>query len=384
MAGSQAQSKETRPSRYAREALSEWAKAARYSSRAVSPALKEVASSLRPRVKPGGGPGQSLRERLNPANTEKGGRLGDAADFALEKLGGPAGKAISRFAGGSRIVERLRSGEEDAGDESAGRGGESGERSGANGSSANGFHGRLPVPIQESIEVAVPVQAAYRLFTRFDEYPRFLDRVETAERITKGRVYVAASIRGRRRELIAQIVDERPNERLDWECGDEIEHSGVVSFHELAPRLTHIELTVELEPSGVVERLTRTAGLTERAIRADLHRFKAYAELFEDDEVEPAGEEEPDAEESAADADEEEGLEDEDESEAQYVDGEEYEDGDELEDEEDDDFEGQDDEEYEDEEDLEEDDFEGQDDEEYEDEEDLEEDEELEPARARR
>ena len=46
MAGSQAQSKETRPSRYAREALSEWAKAARYSSRAVSPALKSPAGTV--------------------------------------------------------------------------------------------------------------------------------------------------------------------------------------------------------------------------------------------------------------------------------------------------------------------------------------------------
>src|SRR4051794_35615452 len=341
-AGRQSQSKEKRPSEYVREALSQWAKAARYSGRALSPAIKDAATALRP----GGEEGPSLLERLDPSSTDKGGRLGDAADFVLGKVGGPAGKLVSRFSGGSRIVERMRS--RNTGDQD--NGSPASDASDTD-SGSTGFRGRLPVPIQESIEVAVPVGVAYRLFMRFEDYPRFLDRVESAERVTRGRVFVAAKIRGHRRELIVQIADERPNERVDWQCGDEIEHSGVVSFHELAPRLTHIELTVELEPSGVVERLTRSAGLTGRAIRADLHRFKAYAELFEDDEEVGEGEEELETDEVEGEADldaedfEDEGLGDEDEYEEDEVD----EDEDDVTDVED---EYEDDEDFEDEEEL--------------------------------
>jgi hypothetical protein len=82
-----------------------------------------------------------------------------------------------------------------------------------------------------------------------------------------------------------------------------------VSFHELAPRLTHIELTVELEPDGVVEKVTRATHLTERAIRSELQRFKAHAEL--DLDAEDFDEEPEDAEEEAPEAHEDDAYEDE-------------------------------------------------------------------------
>jgi len=396
VAGSQAQSKERRPSQYAQEAFAEWGKAARYAGRAVSPALRQAAKSVAGRA------GQSgdrppLGERLNPAKTEKGGRLGDVADAALSKLGGPAGTVASKFSAGSRIVERVR-----GGTRSNGSGDATGDAEGA-ASGADGFDGHVPIPIQESIEVAVPVQIAYSLFTDFESYPQFLDRVSAAKRPRKSRATFVATVRGRERELVVEIVEERPNRRLDWRCDGEIAHSGVVSFHELAPRLTHIELTVELGSDGVIGRLMRSAGLTQRAIRADLHRFKAYAELFEPADVSDVdeaaqAEDELEGEELEDEGDVEDEVEDEGdfdvEDEEELVDEEE---GD-LEDEDEDDLELEDEEEladeeegdFEDEEELEGEDVEDEGDEDFEDEEgfedeeDFEEDEELEPARAGR
>jgi uncharacterized membrane protein len=275
-------------SAHARQAIAEWRKAVRYGAAAISPLARSAARAARPAKAGGRGGGQRppLRERLNPSKTEKGGRIGNVADKLLSKMGTP-GKVASAFALGSRALERMRDGGDD---------GATADRRNAS-VADNDFGGQLPIPIQEAIEVAVPLRTAYALATRFEEYPEFIDRIGKVEDLGRGTVTFVAGVRGRQREVTVKIVDERPRERIDWEATDGVACSGVVSFHELAPRLTHIELTVELEREGVLQRLTRMAHLPERAIRADLHRFKAYAELWEEDEDFEGGEELEDEEE---------------------------------------------------------------------------------------
>jgi uncharacterized membrane protein len=245
---------ERRPSEYAREALSEWRQAIRY-----------AASAVRPGDRP------PLKQRLK-AKEQVRGRVGNAADALLSKLGAP-GKMASKLGLGSRMLKGIGGG-----------------HAGSNGRAASEGDGSwghdMPIPIQESMEVAVPVRTAYALCTRFADYSEFIDRIESVEEIDDATVAFEAKVRGVHHRIEVQIVDERPNRRIDWEGGGDFEHSGVISFHELAPSLTHIELSVDLEPQDVVQRLTRAAHLTERAIRADMHRFKAYAELWQEEESE--------------------------------------------------------------------------------------------------
>jgi len=263
-----------RPSEHAKEAFSEWGKAARYGAAALFGLIQNRREGRAERP--------SLLERLNPSQTEKGGRTGTAADKLLSKMGTP-GKVASAFSLGSRVVERMRDGggkdESEDGDESDG----DAARADA-GEADNGSGGPVPIPIQQSIEVAVPVRVAYGLSTRFEDYPDFVDRIDDVEEVDDTRVVFVAKLRGVRRRVEIEIVDERPSRRIDWRGTEGIEASGVVTFHPLAPRLTRIELSVELEREGLVDRLARAAHLTERRIHADLQRFKAYAELWEDEQ----------------------------------------------------------------------------------------------------
>ena len=56
----------------------------------------------------------------------------------------------------------------------------------------------------------------------------------------------------------------------------------MATFHELAPRLTRIEVNVDVEPGSLVEKFARGARHVKRAMRAaDLHRFKAYIMMNE-------------------------------------------------------------------------------------------------------
>ena len=105
------------PSEEAREALAKWGLALRYASAAVRPAAKQAATGVKQRIAKATSGDGSLKERLNPAKTGKGGRIGDGADALLEKLGTP-GKLAARASLGSRAVDRLtpdlaESGEED-------------------------------------------------------------------------------------------------------------------------------------------------------------------------------------------------------------------------------------------------------------------------------
>jgi uncharacterized membrane protein len=350
-----------RPGDYAREALAEWRKAARFGATALLASRRSAAEA---------GKKPPLKERLNPANTEKGGRIGDALDGLLSKLGF-LGKSASKLSLGSRAVHKLRPdlldklqpAGADADDEESGGGR---PEPAAGGGVGGGDH----VPIQESIEVAVPLAAAFSLATRFQDYPEFSERITGAEEIDDTHVTFDATLHGRSRTIEIEILEESPDRRVAWEAVDGIEHSGVATFHELAPSLTHVELSIEVEPEGLIPRLTRSIHLPDRAVREELHRFKAYAELWQDvEDVEPPEDSESEPEEEDEEISDQE-LEDEEEPEDEYEE--------EPEDEYEDEYEEEPEDEYEDEAGE---DTEFEDDEDYEEEDELEE--EVEPAGAR-
>jgi len=261
---------EKRPAEYGREALAQWSEAARYGMRALA-ARREA-----------GGDKPPLRERLDPTKTDKGGKAGDMADLALSKLGRP-GRLASKVKLGSRLVDRVTfgSGMEKSADDDDG--GAEVEAPGTNGvAEGDGVGAGAPLPIQAAIDVALPVAAVFDLCTRFEEYPQIVDRAIAVEVEDDTHFTVLARAGRRRHELSVELLDELPEERLDWECAGDLEHSGVLTFHPLAPRLTRLELTIERGSEGPVEHLGRIFSLPERGLRQELRRFKAVAELWED------------------------------------------------------------------------------------------------------
>src|SRR3954453_22647901 len=278
---SQTRQAEKGAAEYGREALSQWADAARYGARAL--AARRGAAK--------GGP--SLKERLDPSKSDKGGKAGDMADLALSKLGRP-GRLASKVKMGSRLVERVAgSGARPEKDE--GEDGAEAEAPQANGVAENGVAegdgvgAGAPLPIQASIDVALPVAAVFDLCARFEEYPQIVDRVTAVEIEDDTHFTVVARVARRTHELSIELLDELPAERLDWECVGELEHSGVLTFHPLAPRLTRLELTIERASEGFVEHFGRILALPERGLKQELRRFKAVAELWEDGkDYEPA------------------------------------------------------------------------------------------------
>jgi uncharacterized membrane protein YgcG len=94
-------------------------------------------------------------------------------------------------------------------------------------------------------------------------------------------VSFATKIWGKTKEFVAEIETQRPDERIKWRVTQGITHTGVVTFHELAPRLTRVELNVDVDPGSLLEKIARGMRHIKRAMRADLHRFKAFIEMQE-------------------------------------------------------------------------------------------------------
>src|SRR6476661_6004885 len=159
-------------------------------------------------------------------------------------------------------------------------GGGGGDSGGGNGGLAGVGKGRR-MPVQQSVDVAVPLETAYNQWTQFEDWPEFMHRVTNVTQDDDCTIKFATKIWGKTKEFEAQIETQRPDERIKWKVAQGITHAGVVTFHELAPNLTRIEVNLDISPGSLIEKAARGMRHIKRAVRADLHRFKAYIEMQE-------------------------------------------------------------------------------------------------------
>jgi uncharacterized membrane protein len=135
------------------------------------------------------------------------------------------------------------------------------------------------LPIQRWTDVAVPVDKAYDAWTSFNEFPKFMHRVLNVRQKGGDRVSWQEKIWFSSREWEGRITDRRKNDRIAWKTTSGMSHRGVVSFHKLGDNLTRVMVTMEFEPSGMLEKMASGLRFVKRAVESDLARFKAYVEM---------------------------------------------------------------------------------------------------------
>jgi uncharacterized membrane protein len=142
------------------------------------------------------------------------------------------------------------------------------------------------LPIQRWTDVALPIEKVYEKWTNYEEFPKFMHRVLEVKQEEEGKLNWQEKIWFSSRSWEGEIVDERKNDRIAWKTTSGTQHSGLVSFHKLAPNLTRVLVTVDFVPNGMIEKMASGMRFAKRAVQADLARFKAYAELGEAKELE--------------------------------------------------------------------------------------------------
>jgi uncharacterized membrane protein len=135
------------------------------------------------------------------------------------------------------------------------------------------------LPVQEWIDVGVDLDTAYDQFTQFEDWPRFMHRVESIEQRDDSTLMWHENIWGVRRSWEAEITDQLPSERVVWRSTSGPQTIGVVTFHALSDRLTRIYVTLDFQPKGLFEKTSSGMRISRRALKSDLMRFKAFIEL---------------------------------------------------------------------------------------------------------
>ena len=137
------------------------------------------------------------------------------------------------------------------------------------------------LPVQRSIDVAVPIRVAWGEWMRFELIPEGIARIVDIDRDGDELV---GTIRGAKSsEWAAEILDERDQQSFAWHSHVGSDCAGLITFHELSERLTRIELDLDIQPTSIGQGVTFNTHVADRRAEADLRRFKARLEFINPD-----------------------------------------------------------------------------------------------------
>src|SRR5829696_6808614 len=231
----------------------------------VKNAAEGAANKLPEMLENAGGP-EGIANLAKDKLGEAGG-MGGVAKLVTDQIGGGGGGGIVSSALGAVTGGALGGGDDDDEASKPPDGAGSGRR----------------MPIQQAVDVAAPLSVVYNQFTQFEEWTKFMHRAESASQEDEGHVNFKTKMWAVSRQWESEITDQRPDERIAWKTTSGPNLAGVATFHELAPRLTRVEVNVDFAPQGFFEKIGRGWRFAKRAIRGDLHRFKAYVEMHEEE-----------------------------------------------------------------------------------------------------
>jgi uncharacterized membrane protein len=203
--------------------------------------------------------------------------LGGYLSAAGHSLTGRAGERIGA------LTDRLTASADGDGDEGRGKG-PGGRGKAQRGSRAGSVKA---VNIVESIDIGVPLRTVYDHWTLLQDFSSFtkgVRSVSTEDEVTSDwNVKVGPSSRSWK----ATVQEQVPDERIVWTSeGAKGSTRGVVSFHELAPRLTRVVVVVEYYPAGFFEKTGNLWRAQGRRLRLDLKHFARHVTLLGEEEVE--------------------------------------------------------------------------------------------------
>jgi uncharacterized membrane protein len=137
------------------------------------------------------------------------------------------------------------------------------------------------LPIQLSIDVAVPIHVAWEEWRSWGSLPEGVHRIEDVER--DGDSLQGHTAGPRSIDWEAEIQDEREDESFAWRSVSGTDVAGLATFHRISDRLTRIELDLDVVPTNPSEAVTLALHLAHRHAESDLRRFKAHVEFISPD-----------------------------------------------------------------------------------------------------
>lgn len=122
-----------------------------------------------------------------------------------------------------------------------------------------------------------PVSTVYDQWTQFEAFPAFMDGVNRVQQLDDTTTQWDVEIAGVKRSFVADIVEQRPDQKIRWATRDEPAHEGEVRF-ESRDGETEVSLWMSFEPDGWLEKAGDKLGFVQHRVEGDLDRFKSFIE----------------------------------------------------------------------------------------------------------
>ena len=136
----------------------------------------------------------------------------------------------------------------------------------------------MSTKVEKRILVNVPVSTAYNQWTQFEEFPHFMGGVKSVKQLSDDRLEWVAEIAGVRRQWTARILEQVPDRRVAWAATEGATNAGAVEFEDVGGGQTSLQLTLEYDPEGFIEKVGDKLHVVDRQAEADLKRFKEFVE----------------------------------------------------------------------------------------------------------
>jgi uncharacterized membrane protein len=132
--------------------------------------------------------------------------------------------------------------------------------------------------VEQSVDLSVPVREAYNQWTQFEEFPRFMDGVDSVQQLDDTNLLWRATVAGQPREWRARITEQLPDERVAWQALDGSGPDGVVTFHHIDDANSRVMVQIRYAPERLREKAGSAIGLDSMQVKGDLRRFKDLIE----------------------------------------------------------------------------------------------------------
>jgi uncharacterized membrane protein len=130
--------------------------------------------------------------------------------------------------------------------------------------------------VARSIEVEVPVTAAFEAWTHYEDLPGIMEGLEHVERLAPDRLRWTGDLGFGQESWEVRILEEIPDLLISWESTSRRRSAGMVTFASQGER-TRITLVLDYDPTGVPKGQDHRTRMRQTVDR-QLARFKDKVE----------------------------------------------------------------------------------------------------------
>ena len=127
----------------------------------------------------------------------------------------------------------------------------------------------------ETIEVGVPVRAAYEQLTHFESYPEFMTGVQQVTQLSDTQTHWVMNLDGHQREFDAPI-ECKPDKRVAWQASGLM--SERITLKKVATDRTQLICELDADAKALLPSDTHATDSVSRLLKADMSRLKSYLE----------------------------------------------------------------------------------------------------------